>query len=179
MRQMCQAVRDLALGSAADGVHVVFPCHLNPNVAVPVQRILGPLENVTVTEPLDYLSFVNLLKAATFVMTDSGGIQEEAPVFGLPVLVMRDTTERTESVDAGVARLVGTERRSIARAAARLLGDSAAYAAMAKRICPYGDGRAAQRIVDTLLRGQDVRPCLAPPVTPAVLEGRPDAVVGG
>jgi UDP-N-acetylglucosamine 2-epimerase len=132
----------------------VYPVHLNPNVRMPVAEILRGIPNVHLIEPLDYLSLVHLMKQSTLILTDSGGIQEEAPSLAVPVLVMRDTTERPEAIEAGVARLVGTRREDIVGEASRLLSDQAAHAAMATGASPYGDGKAAQRIVATLLQGR-------------------------
>jgi len=151
-RELCLAIRDLALMFAKDGVHFVYPVHLNPNVRQPVNTILSGLPNVSLIEPLDYLSLVHLLMRSTLVLTDSGGIQEEAPSLRVPVLVMRDTTERPEAIEAGVARLVGTERSRIVTEAERLLRDPIAHGAMATGANPYGDGKAAIRIVSILLQ---------------------------
>ena len=150
-RDLCQAIRDLALGFEGDGVHFVYPVHLNPNVRQPVGDILSNLTNLSLLEPLDYLSLVQLMKRSTLILTDSGGIQEEAPSLGVPVLVMRDTTERPEGVEAGVVRLVGTSRRRIVEEAQSLLRDPMARLAMAAKANPYGDGNAASRIVAFLL----------------------------
>jgi UDP-N-acetylglucosamine 2-epimerase (non-hydrolysing) len=148
---ICQAIAELA--GCFPGVSFVYPVHLNPNVRTPVQRILGAAGgNVHLTEPLSYLPFVALMDRATLLLTDSGGIQEEAPSLGKPVLVMRDTTERPEAVEAGTARLVGTDARAIVAEASRLLTDPGAYAAMARAHNPYGDGQAAGRVVDVCLR---------------------------
>ena len=136
---------------ANDGVHFVYPVHLNPNVRHPVNEILCGVPNVSLVEPLDYLSLVHLMKRSTLILTDSGGIQEEAPGLRVPVLVMRDTTERPEGVEAGVVRLVGTETRRIVNEAQKLLCDPAAHAAMSTGVNPYGDGKAASRIVSILL----------------------------
>lgn len=141
--QICQALR--ALGERED-IEIVYPVHLNPNVQEPVRRILGACANVHLIEPLDYLPFVYLMSRAYLIVTDSGGIQEEAPSLGKPVLVMRDTTERPEAVEAGTAKLVGTDRGRIVAEATRLLEDAAAYRAMAQAHNPYGDGKAAERI---------------------------------
>ena len=148
---ICLALRDLAVKFATDGVHFLYPVHLNPNVQKPVRTLLADLPNVSLIHPLDYVSLVNVLKEAVLVLTDSGGIQEEAPSFGVPVLVMRDTTERPEGVEAGVSRLVGTTRERITAEAGRLLRSSAARAAMTGRRNPYGDGHAAPRIVRRML----------------------------
>ena len=141
--QMCRAIAELA---ARGDTQVVYPVHLNPNVQEPVKRILGGVAGVHLIEPLDYLPFVFLMSRAHLLLTDSGGIQEEAPSLGKPVLVMRDTTERPEAVEAGTVRLVGTDRARIVAEASRLLDDAAAHAAMARAHNPYGDGRAAARI---------------------------------
>lgn len=150
-RDLCLAIRDLAQQFAGEGVHFVYPVHLNPNVRQPVNDILIGLSNVSLIEPLDYLSLVHLLKRATLVLTDSGGIQEEAPGLRVPVLVMRDTTERPEGIEAGVVKLVGTKRDRIVTEATKLLRDPIAHAAMANGANPYGDGKAAPRIVSILL----------------------------
>jgi UDP-N-acetylglucosamine 2-epimerase len=151
-RELCLALRELATEFAKEGVHFVYPVHLNPNVRRPVGDILSGVANLSLIEPLDYLSMVQLMKRSALILTDSGGVQEEAPALGVPVLVMRDTTERPEGVEAGVVRLVGTDRRRIVGEARRLLRDPAAHAAMATAISPYGDGTAARQIVSILLR---------------------------
>ncbi|MGC8668362.1 MAG: non-hydrolyzing UDP-N-acetylglucosamine 2-epimerase [Chthonomonadales bacterium] len=148
-RMLCEAIRELA--ERFPDVHFVYPVHLNPNVRSPVEEILSARKNIHLLEPLDYLSLVHLMKRSTLILTDSGGIQEEAPGLGVPVLVMRDTTERPEGVEAGVVKLVGTDRALIVEEASRLLTDADARAAMASGVNPYGDGRAAERIVDALL----------------------------
>jgi len=131
-------------------VTFLFPIHLNPVVRETFRAILGPVEAVVFTEPLPYRPFIHLMKAVDLVITDSGGIQEEAPTLGKPVLVMRDTTERPEGIQAGTARLVGTDTQTIRNAITLLLRDPTAYDAMANAINPYGDGRAAERIADHL-----------------------------
>jgi UDP-N-acetylglucosamine 2-epimerase (non-hydrolysing) len=143
---MCQALRDIA---DQPDVQVVYPVHLNPNVQEPVRRILGAVSNVHLIEPLDYLPFVYLMKRSHIILTDSGGIQEEAPSLGKPVLVMRDTTERPEAIDAGTVRLVGTDRNKIVNETLNLLQDEAAYQQMAFAHNPYGDGQACQGIRNT------------------------------
>jgi UDP-N-acetylglucosamine 2-epimerase (non-hydrolysing) len=145
---ICQAVAALADRHA--DCAFVYPVHLNPHVREPVFRLLGKCPNVHLIEPLDYLTFVALLDRATLVLTDSGGVQEEAPSLGKPVLVMRATTERPEAVAAGTARLVGTDSRRIVEETSRLLEDAAAYTAMARTVNPYGDGHACARIVERL-----------------------------
>jgi UDP-N-acetylglucosamine 2-epimerase len=152
-KELCLALRDLAREFAKEGVYFVYPVHLNPNVRKPVQDILSDVPNLSLIEPLDYLSMVHLMKRSALILTDSGGVQEEAPALGIPVLVMRETTERPEGVEAGVVRLVGTDRRRIVAEASQLLGDPAAHAAMATAISPYGDGTAARQIVSILLQG--------------------------
>lgn len=144
---ICQALADIA---ARGDVQVVYPVHLNPNVQEPVRRILSGIADIHLIKPQDYLPFVYLMDRSTFLITDSGGVQEEAPSLGKPVLVMRDTTERPEAVEAGTVKLVGTDRAAIVREANRLLDDAAAYDAMARAHNPYGDGLAAVRIRDIL-----------------------------
>jgi len=146
---ICHALRELA---GREDVEIVYPVHLNPNVQEPVNRILKGIPHVTLLKPLDYLPMVHLMKHAKLILTDSGGLQEEAPSLGIPVLVLRETTERPEGVEAGTLKLVGTDTRQIVRAANRLLDDPVAHAKMAKAANPYGDGHAAERIVDALLR---------------------------
>jgi UDP-N-acetylglucosamine 2-epimerase (non-hydrolysing) len=145
---ICRALAEVA---RRVDVQIVYPVHLNPNVQEPVRRILSDAPNVYLIEPQDYLPFVYLMDRSTFLVTDSGGVQEEAPSLGKPVLVMRDTTERPEAVEAGTVKLVGTDRAAIVREANRLLDDAAAYDAMARAHNPYGDGKAAQRICDILV----------------------------
>jgi UDP-N-acetylglucosamine 2-epimerase (non-hydrolysing) len=151
-RDLCCAIRQLAQTFQNDGVHFVYPVHLNPNVRQPVHELLSNIPNVTLIEPVDYLSLVQLMKRATLILTDSGGIQEEAPGLKVPVLVMRETTERPEGIEAGVVRLVGTSQENIVNETTRLLRDATERDQMAKGVNPYGDGRAAQRIVDRLLQ---------------------------
>jgi len=148
---MCAGLRRLA-GAFPDDVVLVYPVHRNPNVRGVVGRALSGLPNVLLIDPLDYLPFVHLMKLAHLVLTDSGGIQEEAPSLGKPVLVMRNVTERQEAVDAGTVKLVGTDAQVIFDAAARLLTDARAYEAMASRANPYGDGTAAVKTVGRMLR---------------------------
>lgn len=151
LENICHAIRQLALRG---DVEIVYPVHLNPNVQEPVSRILKNVPNITLLPPLDYLPLVHLMKRATLILTDSGGIQEEAPAFGIPVLVMRETTERPEGVEAGALKLVGTNQDHILEEAIKLLEDPSAHAAMAKATNPYGDGHAAERIVNALLQSQ-------------------------
>ena len=145
---MCRALAQL---SSREDVEIVYPVHLNPKVREPVFRHLDTLPNVHLIEPLDYLAFVHLMNEAHLILTDSGGIQEEAPSLGKPVLVMRDKTERPEAVATGTVKLVGTNARVITKEATRLLDDSDAYAAMARTHHPYGDGYASQRILGDLI----------------------------
>jgi UDP-N-acetylglucosamine 2-epimerase (non-hydrolysing) len=147
MENICHAIKELA---QRGDVEIVYPVHLNPNVQEPVHRILKNESHITLLPPLDYLPLVHLMKNATLILTDSGGIQEEAPSFGIPVLVLRETTERPEGVEAGTLKLVGTEINRIVEEAKRLLDDPSAYAQMSKASNPYGDGHAAERIVEAL-----------------------------
>lgn len=149
LENICYALKELA--SRRD-VEIVYPVHLNPNVQEPVKRILGNVSGITLLPPLDYLPLIHLMKHATLILTDSGGLQEEAPSLGVPVLVLREMTERPEGVEAGTLKLVGTETRRILQEANRLLDDPATLAAMAKANNPYGDGHAAKRIIEALLR---------------------------
>jgi UDP-N-acetylglucosamine 2-epimerase (non-hydrolysing) len=151
LENICAALQDLA---GRGDVEILYPVHLNPNVQEPVHRRLGGTAHITLLPPQDYLPLVHLLKHASLVLTDSGGIQEEAPAFGVPVLVLRAVTERPEGVEAGVLRLVGTATETILAEASRLLDDPAAYAGMARAVNPFGDGHAAGRIVRTLLNYQ-------------------------
>jgi UDP-N-acetylglucosamine 2-epimerase (non-hydrolysing) len=148
MRNVFLAIRDV-LARHPDVV-VVFPVHLNPNVRAAVRDTLGEHPRLVLLEPLPYDQFAHLMQRAYLLLTDSGGVQEEASALGKPVVVVRDTTERAESVEAGVSVLVGRERAAVAAAVARLLDDADAYRAMARAECPYGDGRAAARIVGLL-----------------------------
>jgi UDP-N-acetylglucosamine 2-epimerase (non-hydrolysing) len=132
-------------------MEIIYPVHLNPNVQEPVHRILKDVPHVTLLPPLDYHPHVHLMKNATLILTDSGGLQEEAPSLGVPVLVLRNVTERPEGIEAGTLKLVGTETRKIVEETMRLLDEPSAYAAMAKAANPYGDGHAAERIIHTLL----------------------------
>jgi UDP-N-acetylglucosamine 2-epimerase (non-hydrolysing) len=147
LRNICAALRDLA---GRDDVQIVYPVHLNPNVQGVVQKTLAGHPHIHLIEPLDYLDFLWLMRRAHLILTDSGGVQEEAPALGKPVLVLRDVTERPEAVAAGTVRLVGTSRERIATEANRLLDDAALYAQFCRKANPYGDGHACQRIVDAL-----------------------------
>lgn len=147
--RICSALADIA---RRDDVQVIYPVHLNPNVQEPVRRLLSGLSNVHLIEPLEYLPFVYLMQQAALILTDSGGVQEEAPSLGKPVLVMRETTERPEAVAAGTVLLVGTDEHRIAAEVGRLLDDAAAYERMSQAHNPYGDGTASARIVEVLSR---------------------------
>ncbi|HEY8188549.1 MAG TPA: UDP-N-acetylglucosamine 2-epimerase (non-hydrolyzing) [Pyrinomonadaceae bacterium] len=149
LENICLALREIA--AARSGVHVVYPVHLNPNVHDPVHRLLDRLPNVTLLPPTDYLTLVHLMRQAWIVVTDSGGIQEEAPSLGKPVLVLRQVTERPEAVEAGVVKVIGTQRQIIVNEISRLLDDAAEYEGMARAMNPYGDGHASERIVAALL----------------------------
>lgn len=145
---ICYALSDIV--RLHPDVEILYPVHLNPNVQEPVKRILGPLKNIHLIKPADYLPFVYLMNRAYLIITDSGGVQEEAPSLGKPVLVMRDSTERPEAVDAGTVILVGTDRQRIVSETSRLLSDLGAYSAMSLAHNPYGDGKAVERIVNSL-----------------------------
>ena len=149
IRNICQALKQLI--KEFPDVHIVYPVHPNPNVTEPVNRILGTVERIHLIPPRDYAAFVQLMRRANIILTDSGGIQEEAPSLGKPVLVLRDVTERPEGVEAGTLKVVGTGVENILEWARRLLTDREVYAAMAGQRNPYGDGRAAERIINTLL----------------------------
>jgi len=144
---ICEALNDLA---DRGDTKIIYPLHLNPNVREPAQRILGSNPNISLIEPLDYLPFVHLMTRAYLIITDSGGIQEEAPSLGKPVLVMREVTERPEAVTAGTVKLVGTNRDRIVTEASRLLDSQSEYRTMTQSQNPYGDGRASERILEAL-----------------------------
>ena len=148
MRNVYEAVRDI-INEQAD-VEVIFPMHRNPKVRSIVQEVLGDMPRVHLIEPLEYEPFANLMARTYLIMTDSGGIQEEAPSLGKPVLVLRDTTERPEAVEAGTVKLVGTDKESVYRTAKELLVNETAYLAMSNAVNPYGDGLASDRIVQAL-----------------------------
>ena len=155
MEQIAKALLALA---AREDVAIIYPLHPNPNVGGVMRPALAGHDNIALIDPLDYLDFVAMMAASDIVLTDSGGIQEEAPSLGKPVLVMRDTTERPEGVAAGTARLVGTNTSAILSETSRLLDDPAAYQRMAQAHNPYGDGRASQRIADLILAVQTAGP---------------------
>ena len=150
INDICKALRQLA-NQYQNRVEFIYPVHLNPNIQEPVYKQLSDLPNMHLVSPLDYVPMVHLMKNATLILTDSGGLQEEAPAFGIPTLVLRNTTERPEGVKAGTLKLVGSDPHTIYAEASRLLDNPKAYTAMANAINPYGDGRAAERIVQALL----------------------------
>jgi UDP-N-acetylglucosamine 2-epimerase (non-hydrolysing) len=147
-KNMVTAIKEIA--NAYDDVEVVYPVHLNPNVRSIVNQVLGKTKNVHLIEPLDYPSLIWLMEKSFFVLTDSGGIQEEAPTLGKPVLVMRDVTERQEGIEAGTAKLVGTDKNIILREAYKLLNDKDVYEEMAKAVNPYGDGTTSKQVLDII-----------------------------
>jgi len=149
LRNICQALVEIA--RAESDVEIVYPVHLNPNVRAPVSELLGHHERIHLLEPLDYVAFVHLMKRSFLILTDSGGIQEEAPALSKPVLVMREVTERPELVESGAGRVVGTEVAAIRDATRELLRNRAAYRRMADAASPFGDGRAAERIADRIV----------------------------
>ncbi|MDT8382108.1 MAG: UDP-N-acetylglucosamine 2-epimerase (non-hydrolyzing) [Brevefilum sp.] len=153
IKDICKALKQLAQ-NFRDDITLIYPVHLNPNIQKPVYEILSGIENIILLEPLDYLPLVHLMKKAALILTDSGGIQEEAPSFGVPTLVLRERTERQEGVHAGTLKLVGTNTEKIYSEAKLLLDDPNAHAKMAGAVNPYGDGYAAQRIVKALLEAQ-------------------------
>lgn len=149
LENICSALREMA--ETRTDVHIVYPVHPNPNVDEAVRRLLGDAQNVTLLPPVDYLTLVHLMKAAKLVVTDSGGIQEEAPSLGKPVLVLREITERPEAVESGTVKIIGTKRTAVVREVTRLLDDSVEYHRMSRAVNPYGDGKAGGRIAASLL----------------------------
>ena len=143
---ICKALKEIAINN--QNIDIVYPVHLNPNVKKPVNRILSNINNIHLIEPLCYEDFIYLMDKSYFIITDSGGIQEEAPSLGKPVLVMRDTTERPEAIEYGTVKLVGTDRDKIVKEAQKLIDDKKAYEKMSKAHNPYGDGKASKRIVE-------------------------------
>jgi UDP-N-acetylglucosamine 2-epimerase (non-hydrolysing) len=163
-RQICLAIRDLA--TAYPNLQFVYPVHLNPNVQEPVKELLSDMENVVLLPPAEYVEFCQLMKSACLILTDSGGVQEEGPTFGVPVLVMRETTERPEGIEAGVSRLVGTDRERIVREASAILQRVVDERPLELAPNPYGDGRASSRILDAMIefeaeRGKTATPLLS------------------
>ena len=150
IEDICAALQSLAK-RYKDRIEIIYPVHLNPNINKPVYELLSNIPNITLLPPLEYLSLVHLLKHAHLILTDSGGIQEEATGLGIPCLVLREVTERPEGIDAGVLKLIGTDTNTIVNKAAHLLDDQFAYQTMAHAANPYGDGKAAIKIVETLL----------------------------
>jgi len=148
IRSVCEALAELTRQD--DGIEIVYPVHLNPNVQVPVRSILGASDRIHLIEPVDYVSFIHLMMRSDFILTDSGGVQEEAPYLGKAVLVTRGTTERPEGVRAGNVRIVGTERDEIVSEAKLLLEDASRRAEMSQPRSPYGDGQASRRIAEIL-----------------------------
>jgi len=149
--EICHALSVVA--NENPDIHIIYPVHLNPNVREPVNRILSNLNNVHLIEPMEYLTFIKLMDLSYLILTDSGGIQEEAPSLGKPVLVMRDTTERPEAVESGTVKLVGTNKNDVVKMVNRLLTDSNFYMQMSKAHNPYGDGKAGGIICDILVNG--------------------------
>jgi UDP-N-acetylglucosamine 2-epimerase (non-hydrolysing) len=147
--EICHALHDIAYEN--QDVHVIYPVHLNPNVREPVNRILSNINNVHLIEPMEYLTFIKLMDLSYLILTDSGGIQEEAPSLGKPVLLMRDTTERPEAVEAGTVKLVGTSKEEIVIMVNQLLTNSEFYTQMSRAHNPYGDGNASHTICDVLV----------------------------
>jgi UDP-N-acetylglucosamine 2-epimerase (non-hydrolysing) len=147
---ICRAIKEIAMRRS--DVCIVYPVHLNPNVQGPAYSILNGIENVLLTEPLDYGPFVQLMKRSYLILTDSGGLQEEAPSLRKPVLVLREVTERPEAVGAGTAQIVGTRPEKIIERTIELLEDEREYTRMSKGVNPYGDGKASERIVARLLK---------------------------
>jgi UDP-N-acetylglucosamine 2-epimerase (non-hydrolysing) len=160
VEEICHAIADIA--RQQPDLKVLFPVHLNPVIQGPVHAILGNIANVTLTAPLDYTGMQQALADAWMVLTDSGGLQEEAPTFGVPVLVLRDETERPEAIEAGCALLIGATRSAIVSEVTRLTHDTGAYARMAQAGNPFGDGTASQQIVETLARSMVQAPVLLP-----------------
>jgi UDP-N-acetylglucosamine 2-epimerase (non-hydrolysing) len=144
---ICKAIHDI---SKRDDVHLIYPVHLNPNVQEPVYKYLDNIKNISLIDPLEYESFIYLMNKSTIILTDSGGIQEEAPSLGIPVLVMRDTTERPEAVEAGTVKLVGTDKEKMVKEISKLLDDKDYYKSMSLKNNPYGDGTASVKINDAL-----------------------------
>jgi len=153
---ICNALKEIAQ-KFSDSINIIYPVHLNPNIYKPVHELLRNVKNITLTTPLNYHEFVHLLKVSHLVLTDSGGIQEEAPTLGKPVLVLREVTERPEAVDAGTAKIVGTAREDIVEKTSELLENSHLYNQMSQAVNPYGDGEASDRIIRFLM-GEEVLP---------------------
>jgi UDP-N-acetylglucosamine 2-epimerase (non-hydrolysing) len=150
---ICEALKEIAIKNP--DINIIYPVHLNPNVQKPVKEILSNVKNIFLIAPLAYPEFIYLVKKSYFIITDSGGIQEEAPSLGKPVLVMRETTERPEAIEAGTVKLVGTNKEKIVKEAQKLINDTKEYEKMAKAHNPYGDGKASVRIIN-FLKGVNV-----------------------
>ena len=148
---ICAAMKEVAI-RFKNKITFVYPVHLNPNIKVPVNKMLAGIDNIILTEPMDYLPFVHLMKRSYFILTDSGGLQEEAPSLGKPVLVMRETTERPEGVEAGCVEVIGTDTARVVKMVTELLRDKEKYTRMAKARNPYGDGTAGKKIVQRMLK---------------------------
>ena len=170
---MCLALKDLV--SLHPDIRVIYPVHMNPNVRSTINALLGSVDRIHLTEPLDYLTFVSLLRRCFMVLTDSGGIQEEAPTFHKPVLVLRKLTERPEASQFGLAKIVGMSRDGIFREAERLLGDTEEYKYMSEGDNPYGDGKASERIVEAITRWHQGRSPLLDPEKEFKMPPRPPA----
>ncbi|SFV70678.1 UDP-N-acetylglucosamine 2-epimerase [hydrothermal vent metagenome] len=151
---ICEALKTIALNNR--DIDIIYPVHLNPNVKKPVYEILSDISNIYLIEPLQYEEFVYMMDKSYFIITDSGGVQEEAPSLGKPVLVMRDTTERPEAVEAGTVKLVGTDKELIAKEAQKLIDDKIEYEKMSKAHNPYGDGKACEQIVEFLIETKNI-----------------------
>lgn len=151
--QICEALKSIAINNP--NIDIVYPVHLNPNVQKPVKSILSDITNIYLINPLKYEEFVYLMSNCYFIITDSGGVQEEAPSLGKPVLVMRETTERPEAVEAGTVKLVGTCKSSIIKVAQELIDDEDKYKKMSKASNPYGDGKACEKITEILIKKGD------------------------
>lgn len=177
LAEICHAIADIA--ALQPDLQVLFPVHLNPVVQGPVNNLLKGIANVRLTPPLDYTQMQQALADAWLVLTDSGGLQEEAPTFGVPVLVLRDETERPEAIEAGCAWLIGAERANIVQQVTRLSHDAAAYTRMSRATNPFGDGTASAQIVDVLAHGLAPVPAqaLATPLAAAAMPGLPQAAV--
>jgi len=150
---ICEALKEIALTNPT--FDIAYPVHLNPNVQKPVKKILSDIDNIYLIEPLQYEQFIYMMNKSYFIITDSGGVQEEAPSLGKPVLVMRDTTERPEAIEAGTVKLVGTDKEKIILEAQKLINDKLEYDKMSKSHNPYGDGRACKKIVEFLVNAED------------------------
>jgi UDP-N-acetylglucosamine 2-epimerase (non-hydrolysing) len=148
---ICNSIKEIAMRYPSE-VYFVYPVHLNPNVQEPVYSILDGIKNVLLTGPLDYEPFIQLMKRSYLILTDSGGLQEEAPSLGRPVLVLREVTERPEAVDAGTVRIVGINHKKIIERTVELLEDDREYKRMSRAVNPYGDGKASTRIIARLLK---------------------------